>query len=701
MYLRSKLIFPSLTLFLTSLTFLLTSLTFSAGAQAPLQIPYQGVARDAQGAALQNQDISLILSIEDITGAVLFSETHFTTTNQFGLFNVKIGSVSTMPSNLWSNGDRFLHVKMDPSGGSVFLDLGTTQFLSVPYALYAETSNTPGPQGPAGPQGAQGIQGEVGPQGPAGTNGVNGTNGQDGAQGPQGIQGIQGEVGPQGPIGLTGATGPQGPIGLTGPTGLTGATGAAGATGPQGPIGLTGAAGATGPQGPIGLSGATGAAGPQGPIGLTGATGPQGPIGLTGPTGATGATGLTGATGPQGPVGLTGANGATGPQGPIGLTGSMGATGATGPQGPIGLTGAAGATGATGPQGPIGLTGPAGAAGPQGTTGSNGLSAYQIWLNQGNTGTEEDFLNSLGNGENFGSSPTITQNSNGNYSVLTDFETPSFLRYFGDCSNGNKTCIQNEILLNESKFCNLTIPFGVTASINPAVRTIIYVKDTLFLLGTLDGSGLHTSVSTNNTTANHVGATASSFTYAPCFSGNVGPYGSGSSNFALSWSANQSPSTIYSQFDGSINKYAGPGSCSGLSCCCGEEANGQDLLTSDLLTLLHFGCNISGGNGQATFVANSGGPLIALGGQGGAGLYILARCLVFTGSIVLNGGNGTLAVNTSTAAYNCSSAGGGGGSCIVSTSQILQGTGVFSSIGGNSGVCNKKGGNGAMCIISE
>ena len=379
MNLRSKLIFPFLTLFLSSLTFLLS-------AQAPMKIPYQGVARDAQGVALQNQDITLILSIEDISGSVLFAETHYTTTNQFGLFNVKIGSVSNMPSNLWSNGDRFLNVKMDPTGGSVFTDLGTTQFLSVPYALYAESSNTPGPQGPAGPQGAQGIQGEVGPEGPAGANGVNGTNGQDGTEGPQGIQGIQGEIGPQGPIGLTGAagatggTGPQGPTGLTGatgsqgPIGLTGATGVTGTTGPQGPIGLNGATGATGPQGSIGLTGATGAAGPQGPIGLTGptgavgaagATGPQGPIGLTGATGAAGTNGATGATGPQGPIGLTGAagtNGATGPQGPIGLTGATGTTGATGPQGPIGLTGA---TGAIGPQGPIGLTG---------TTGANGES---------------------------------------------------------------------------------------------------------------------------------------------------------------------------------------------------------------------------------------------------------------------------------------------------------------------------------------
>jgi microcystin-dependent protein len=217
MKLKSYLFFPLLTIFLTFLT-------ISVSAQAPLQIPYQGVARDAQGLALQNQLITLRLTVEDAVGADLFQEIHQTTTNQFGLFNVQIGSI--VPLNIdWGSGTRFLHVEMDPTGGSVFTDLGTTQFLSVPYALYAETSNTPGPQGPAG------------------------------SQGPQGEQGIQGETGPQGLTGATGATGPQGPTGLTGATG---------ATGPQGPIGLTGpagATGATGPQGPIGLTGATGSAG--------------------------------------------------------------------------------------------------------------------------------------------------------------------------------------------------------------------------------------------------------------------------------------------------------------------------------------------------------------------------------------------------------------------------------------------------------
>ena len=114
-----------------------------------------------------------------------------------------------------------------------------------------------GPMGPMGPmgwgmpgmEGPMGPQGEQGPMGPMGW----GMPGMDGMPGPMGPQG---EQGPQGLQGLTGATG------LTGPQGIAGTNGNDGATGPQGPQGLMGA---TGPQGDQGIQGLTGATGPQGP----------------------------------------------------------------------------------------------------------------------------------------------------------------------------------------------------------------------------------------------------------------------------------------------------------------------------------------------------------------------------------------------------------------------------------------------------
>lgn len=301
---------------------LITAIALLTGfgfAQAPQMINYQGIARNTSGTALVNQAIGLQLTIRQTTnnGAIVYQETQSDTTNQFGLFNIQIGNGTVvqgaMASIAWGSDLYYIEVEMDETGGTNYQLMGVSQLISVPYALYAETSGNAGPQGPTGPAGATGTQG------PQGTTGV---------AGPQGTTGIQG---PQGTTGLTGAQGP------------TGLTGAAGATGAQGPIGLTGATGAQGIQGPTGLTGTQGPTGLPGPTGLTGAQGPQGIQGATGAQGPQGIQGIAGITGAQGPTGLTGAAGATGAQGPTGLTGTNGATGAAGP------TGADGATGPTGP----------------------------------------------------------------------------------------------------------------------------------------------------------------------------------------------------------------------------------------------------------------------------------------------------------------------------------------------------------------
>jgi hypothetical protein len=93
---------------------------------------------------------------------------------------------------------------------------------------------------------------------------------------------------------------------------------------------------------------------------------------------------------------LTGLMGTPGPQGPAGQNGQSAydiwlAQGNTGTQQDF-LNSLQGATGLTGPQGSVGSTGPQGTAGQNG---NNGQSAYDIWLAQGNTGTQQDFLNSL------------------------------------------------------------------------------------------------------------------------------------------------------------------------------------------------------------------------------------------------------------------------------------------------------------------
>ncbi|GBL34553.1 hypothetical protein EMGBS15_01480 [Filimonas sp.] len=66
------------------------------------------------------------------------------------------GSFSTIN---WANGPYFVKTETDPTGGTTYTISGTSQLMSVPYALYAEYANVPGvagPQGPAGPVGPAG-----------------------------------------------------------------------------------------------------------------------------------------------------------------------------------------------------------------------------------------------------------------------------------------------------------------------------------------------------------------------------------------------------------------------------------------------------------------------------------------------------------------------------------------------------------------
>ncbi len=388
----------------------------------PQRFSYQAVIRNDVNQLLNNQSVGIRLSIlqGSETGTAVYVETHTASTSSNGLVSLQVGGGTIVTGTLaqidWALGPYFIKTETDPLGGNNYSITGTSQMLSVPYALFS-ANGTPGPQGPAGATGAAGPQGPIGQTGPAGEIGAAGPQGPIGLTGPAGATGA---AGPQGPIGLTGPAGATGATGLQGPTGPQGATGPQGTgvtilgsfssvnqlpatgsagdgylvngnlyvwsintsswsnvgniQGPQGPAGVTGQTGATGPQGPIGQTGPAGATGPQGPTGLTGsagATGSQGPIGQTGPTGATGAAGPQGPAGVAGPQGPAGQTGATGAQGPIGQTGP---TGATGPQGPTGLTGPAGQTGATGPQGPIGLTGPAGATGAKGDKGDTGAT---------------------------------------------------------------------------------------------------------------------------------------------------------------------------------------------------------------------------------------------------------------------------------------------------------------------------------------
>jgi hypothetical protein len=160
--------------------------TSQAFAQVPQGFNYQAVARNSSGTLLQNQSLGVKLSVHQgsAAGAVVYSERQTPTTNQFGLFTVTVGQGTVLSgvfsSVTWSSGNYWLQVELDVTGGTTYTDMGTSQLLSVPYAMYAAnagTSGATGPTGPAGPVGATGATGAQGPQGPTGPL-VAGTSGQ-------------------------------------------------------------------------------------------------------------------------------------------------------------------------------------------------------------------------------------------------------------------------------------------------------------------------------------------------------------------------------------------------------------------------------------------------------------------------------------------------------------------------------------------
>ena len=115
-------------------------------AQAPQAFKYQAVARDNSGNLIANQSVGFRISIlqNSPTGSPVYSETHTVASNNLGLVNLDLGAgnpVSGTFSNInWGTGNYFVKVELDVTGGSNYLLMGTSQLLSVPYALHAQSA---------------------------------------------------------------------------------------------------------------------------------------------------------------------------------------------------------------------------------------------------------------------------------------------------------------------------------------------------------------------------------------------------------------------------------------------------------------------------------------------------------------------------------------------------------------------------------
>ena len=172
----------------------------TAFAQAPQNLSYQAVIRNAGNTLVTNASVGMKVSILQGTssGTAVMVETHTGTTNLNGLLTIQIGAgvpvTGTMAGINWSNGPYFIKTETDPNGGTAYTISGTTQLLSVPYALYAASSGS-SVAGPAGPTGADGMTGATGNDGPVGLTGPAGPIGPNGVAGPAGATGAQGPTG--------------------------------------------------------------------------------------------------------------------------------------------------------------------------------------------------------------------------------------------------------------------------------------------------------------------------------------------------------------------------------------------------------------------------------------------------------------------------------------------------------------------------
>lgn len=116
--------------------------------QVPRCIPYQAIARNNVGGVIANQTIHVRFTIHDSTtgGSVVYQETFSPHTSSSGQFNFNIGtgtpSSGSFASINWAVNSKFMQVELDPAGGSAYIDMGTTQMMSVPYALYSNSAGS-------------------------------------------------------------------------------------------------------------------------------------------------------------------------------------------------------------------------------------------------------------------------------------------------------------------------------------------------------------------------------------------------------------------------------------------------------------------------------------------------------------------------------------------------------------------------------
>jgi len=122
----------------------ITTISLTTFGQVPEGFKYQSVLRDAGNIILNNQAVGMQMTIRQGSagGTVVYQEIFVPTTNAFGLINLEIGNGTVVSGDIalidWVNGPYFIETAVDVTGGTSYVVMGTSQLMSVPYALYAK-----------------------------------------------------------------------------------------------------------------------------------------------------------------------------------------------------------------------------------------------------------------------------------------------------------------------------------------------------------------------------------------------------------------------------------------------------------------------------------------------------------------------------------------------------------------------------------
>lgn len=127
---------------------LILLISYGISAQVPQKMSYQAVIRNSNNDLVTNTAVGLRISILQgtPTGTVVYQEYYSPNpqTNVNGLVSVEIGGgtaiIGTFSSINWSAGPYYLKTETDPTGGTSYTIVGTSQLLSVPYALYSKAA---------------------------------------------------------------------------------------------------------------------------------------------------------------------------------------------------------------------------------------------------------------------------------------------------------------------------------------------------------------------------------------------------------------------------------------------------------------------------------------------------------------------------------------------------------------------------------